>query len=1002
MGVVGYNISANRHIIIAMSRRYCQEHRFEAEKDQLEENGSWDEDNVDGDDPWDLQAGHGTHVAGMIYARELMEADSAIISRREKFRRVSHVWHCWLRFPSAQQGVGMQGRAKRTRQTYEEGLIEAQLARWKRLRRVDIHVELEKMFGSEAQFRGLQEPVLEAIMKHESPILAVMGTGVGKSLMFQLPAKSVDSGTTVVVTPLVSLQNHMVQKCQGMGISCVKWDSRQAHTASQIVFVTPESAVSKTFGSFMDHKQGLGELDRIVFDEAHCVLDSSDEFRPKMRQLGQLMERGVQMIYLTATLPPDKEKEFMTIMKIQEDDVHKIRAATSRPNIAYSVVEYEETEDGQGDIQAVQQLVEQKLAQYAAPAKVIVYSSSIATTKQVREGLDCHAYYRDIGDAEAKEEIREAWERADGRVIVATNAFGLGIDRPDVRAVIHIGPVWQMRNYAQESGRAGRDGLASEAIILAPAGRQEALQKRFAQPQPYRPHYGPITKWGEEYMEREKMERFMSGVKCRRIYLDQEMDGRLDRLRCEKGEQRCDVCREDEALMGRLEEQQQRHAAEGASMAMERGQPSSQGGLVQDIEMEPSNTGQMVQLNQPNGCRQPVPLNQQSICRQPSPEDEEHWPTSESGPYPGTETWKSSPPHGAGGSDRIGMDSGIDIPSSSSIGELVNHQIDGFDAQWKGGSPRSESDSTISIDQGFTGTAVGWDGEGAIEREGERIYEPAPHSSHARGNRTSSQSSQVREASHDGSNARSSSQISTATDIVPIRPAGPDASGIITAVEQDAFEEQQHERRQQRIRIQAQVCHENQTAWDLERQLDKWMGKCTLCYIRQQQGQHIGTDHGDDRHSLQECRDALRENVHQAVQMLKSIQFERFAGCYECGVAQRICTRWSENGDQRFARIENGICQYKGIVREVVAAMMVAGPLEVVDKSIHQKMKALGIWGPEGEWGSEDIKAAKTRMLQWFGRRIKWGLMESSILLQVFYELTIGLEEWVQRNSQRV
>jgi len=148
-------------------------------------------------------------------------------------------------------------------------------------------------------------------------------------------------------------------------------------------------------------------------------------------------------------------------MRIKADDVHIFRSPTSRPNIAYSVVEYEEDEFGRGDISAVCRLVEQKLEEYPAPAKIIIYSSSIVTTQEVSSALDCHAYYRDVGDTAVKDQIRKAWESADGRVMVATNAFGLGIDRPDVRVVVHIGPIYQMRNYSQESGRAGRDGKRS-------------------------------------------------------------------------------------------------------------------------------------------------------------------------------------------------------------------------------------------------------------------------------------------------------------------------------------------------------------------------------------------------------------------------------------------------------------------------------------------------------------------------------------------------------------
>ncbi|KAF8854724.1 hypothetical protein BDZ45DRAFT_693137 [Acephala macrosclerotiorum] len=107
-----------------------------------------------------------------------------------------------------------------------------------------------------------------------------MGTGVGKTLLFQLLAKSMNSGTTIVISPLVSLQEHMVERCQQAGISCVKWDFRHCHSPSQIVIVTLESAVSKTFETFLDRLQGLHQLDRFVFDECYTVLDSTAEFRP--------------------------------------------------------------------------------------------------------------------------------------------------------------------------------------------------------------------------------------------------------------------------------------------------------------------------------------------------------------------------------------------------------------------------------------------------------------------------------------------------------------------------------------------------------------------------------------------------------------------------------------------------------------------------------------------------------------------------------------------------
>ncbi|KAG9241062.1 P-loop containing nucleoside triphosphate hydrolase protein, partial [Calycina marina] len=407
------------------------------------------------------------------------------------------------------------------------------------------------MFGDRAEFRGLQEPALRAIMKGKSPILVIMGTGAGKSLLFMLPAKCVSNGTTIVITPLVSLQNDLVERCQKTGISCMMWDSRkaktQAHSPTRVVMVTPESAVSKTFSTtfstFLTRLQGMHQLDRIIVDECHTVLDSTPKFRPKMRQLGDLVRREVQMVYLTATLPPHTEPEFMEIMKVKAEDVHIFRAVTSRPNIQYLAWEYEGEEEA-----AICQLVKDKLDEFPASAKIIIYSSSIASTKALSKALQCHAYYREIGSAQKKEEIRKEWQSANGRVIIATNAFGLGIDQPDVRCVIHVGPIYQIRSYGQESGRAGRDGERCQAIIVMPKGKQEALQKAQRHPRNQtidRIAGKVVSETQRRKIEIQKVNRLISGARCRRIYLDEELDGRIDRLRCEEGDEVCDICQED-------------------------------------------------------------------------------------------------------------------------------------------------------------------------------------------------------------------------------------------------------------------------------------------------------------------------------------------------------------------------------------------------------------------------------------------------------------------------
>lgn len=163
-----------------------------------------------------------------------------------------------------------------------------------------------------------------------------------------------------------------------------------------------------------------------------------------------------------------------------------------------------------------------------------------------------------------KDQIAQEFHSGNGCVIVATNAFGLGIDEPDICVVVYIRTIHQMPNYGQESGRVGRDGKRSQAIIMMPAGQQEALQKRHARvwQQPRRMPCPMITEADRERVEREKVEKFISGAWCRYIYLDQEMDGQQDQVRYEEGEERCDVCQKDDVYFVEAEALRQAYIRE--------------------------------------------------------------------------------------------------------------------------------------------------------------------------------------------------------------------------------------------------------------------------------------------------------------------------------------------------------------------------------------------------------------------------------------------------------
>jgi hypothetical protein len=210
------------------------------------------------------------------------------------------------------------------------------------------------------------------------------------------------------------------------------------------------------------------------------------------------------------------------------------------------------------------------------------------------------------------------------------------------------------------------------------------------------------------------------------------------------------------------------------------------------------------------------------------------------------------------------------------------------------------------------------------------------------------------------------------------------------------FQTQQSQRQEQRSRIQAKNQQEGQEVWDLEHRLDMWVGKCPLCYIQQCQGLEV-----DIQHPFDKCPDELHGLVAEEVEVLKGIKYKRFASCYDCGVAQKICMRWEEirEGNISFKRVKNGVCQYGGIVRAVVAAMMIVGPLEVVEENVYRGMKVEGIWGSNEKLNEEEVKQVKTGMLRWFGEKVNWASMEASVLLQVLYRLTVGLEEWRRRSK---
>jgi superfamily II DNA helicase RecQ len=478
-------------------------------------------------DPFDLQSTHTSKTAGQVYGRPADESPWSVQSKRKDFRRVSLAWHHFLQFNST---LSMPPKGSIAAAAQQEGK-EEQYRRWKQMRTTDIQASLERLEGQGAQFRGCQRPVIEAIMQQKSPIVVVMGTGMGKSLTFMLPALT-STGVTVVVVPLLALKNNLKDRCLKAGIDCVEWNSEHPHEWAQIVLVVPESAVSTPFESFLNRQRAMGRLDRIVVDESHIVLESTKGWRTQVLKLRNIVFAETQLVYLTATLKPREESEFIRLTALpSKEDCHWFRSPTTRPNIAYSVHRFNQAVEEEADVLAT--LVHEAKEQYPLPGQIIVYCDSVEKTKHYAAMLGAVCFHREAGTTEEKLALLRLLTDGLQQVFVATSALGLGVDRGSIRHVFFVGQIRRLRDLVQQSGRAGRDGAPSKATVIrgalyAPDGKRRASGR-----------FRNIEAEVHEIIE---------GDGCIRIVLDREMDGDTARQSCRRGEEACSRCQEHAML----------------------------------------------------------------------------------------------------------------------------------------------------------------------------------------------------------------------------------------------------------------------------------------------------------------------------------------------------------------------------------------------------------------------------------------------------------------------
>ncbi|PZR20104.1 MAG: DNA helicase RecQ [Flavobacterium psychrophilum] len=344
---------------------------------------------------------------------------------------------------------------------------------------IDLHKELKKYFGFN-KFKGLQEDVVKSIISGHNTFV-IMPTGGGKSLCYQLPALALD-GTAIVVSPLIALMKNQVDAIRSLSsepgiahvlnssltkteINQVKKDITSGLT--KLLYVAPESLTKEEYVSFLQSVP----LSFVAIDEAHCISEWGHDFRPEYRNLRSIIRQlgDVPVIGLTATATPKVQEDILK--NLDMTDANTFKASFNRPNLFYEI--RTKTKNVESDIiRFIRQHKGKSGVIYCLSRKKV---EEIAQVLQVN-GISAVPYHAGL-DAKTRAKHQDMFLMEDVDVVVATIAFGMGIDKPDVRFVIHHDIPKSLESYYQETGRAGRDGGEGHCLAYYSYKDIEKLEK---------------------------------------------------------------------------------------------------------------------------------------------------------------------------------------------------------------------------------------------------------------------------------------------------------------------------------------------------------------------------------------------------------------------------------------------------------------------------------------------------------------------------------------------